>query len=219
MPHGMVDGSAHAAQHTRSAGAVMPGGLTHVVPDAHCEPTPVHVRHVAPLASIVDGIGSPQGTIPAPLHVGQQPVARHSSVPVQRVPTPMQSRLPMHVSGTSTPQSTMSGVTHASVHSHTPAMHARPAGHGPMQWPPQPSSTPHIASGAHVGMHSQRPVSGLHSSCAPGQVPVQKPPQPSGVPHAASAGQRGMQTHAPPMQRSGSAHAGSQPHVSTHMPF
>lgn len=71
----------------------------------------------------------------------------------------------------------------------------------------------------HVGTHSQRPVSGLQTSCAPVQLPLQKPPQPSGAPHAASAAQCVMHSQWFAMQRWGGMHGGSQPQVSTQWPL
>jgi hypothetical protein len=78
-PHATLLALAQVPQHSRSVGAVMPGGLTQLVPDGHIEPTPVHVRHVG------EGIGSPHATLPADAHVGQHvPVAP----PVQVLPAP-----------------------------------------------------------------------------------------------------------------------------------
>lgn len=61
---------AQVPQHSRSAGIVVPGGWMQLVPEAHIEPTPVHVRQLD------EGIGSPQATVPAPAQFGQHvPVA------------------------------------------------------------------------------------------------------------------------------------------------
>ncbi len=219
MPQGTLEAAAHAPQHTRSVGALMPGGLTHVSAPVHIEPTPVQSAHVRPVVSTESAITSPQGTALAAAQPGQHASITQVDPGSQRVPRPAQSMLAMHVSGMSVPQSTMSAAMQSSRHVHAPDTHVRPLGHGPSQRPPQPSESPHAASSAHDGMHSQRPVSGLHSSRAPGQVPTQNPPQPSGSPHAASAAQRGVQMHVPPTQRAGASHAGSQSHVATHVPF
>lgn len=218
VPHATDEGSAHAPQQLKSV-LPPPGRSTQAVPPAHIVPVPLQVRQVSPPSSIASGISAPQGTLPAPGHRGQQVPSRQSSPPSQRVPTPVHDVLPMHVSGMSLPQSTMPAARQSSVQVHTPATHARPSAQGPMQSPPQPFGVPHVASSAHSGMHSQRPVSGLHSSRGPGQVPVQKPPQPSGSPHTASAAQRGMQVQVPAMHRAGASHIGSQPQVSMQSPF
>jgi hypothetical protein len=63
------------------------------------------------------------------------------------------------------------------------------------------------------------PRSGLHTSCAPGQLPLQKPPQPFGAPHIAPAGQLGTQMQWLSMQRAGGVHAGVHAHVSWHVPL
>jgi hypothetical protein len=134
MPHGMVAGSAHAPQHSRCVGIVVPGGFTHVVGDAHIEPTPVHVRHAWPSASTWFGIVTPHATALAAGQFGQhEPIASHVVPDAQRVPVPVHVMLPMHVAGIASPQSTMPGATHTSVHVQVPEMHARPPAHGPMQ--------------------------------------------------------------------------------------
>lgn len=219
MPHGTLEAAAHAPQHTRSVAALVPGGFTHAVLAGHSLPTPVQSAHVRPRVSTESAIGSPHGTVPAASQPGQHASITHVDPGSQRVPRPVQSMLAMHVSGMSVPQSTIAGARQSSRQLHTPSTHVRPLGHGPMQRPPQPSDWPHVASSGQLGMHSQRPVSGLHSSCGPGQVPTQKPPQPSGSPHIASAAQRGVQTQVPAMQRAGASHSGSHPHVSTQVPF
>lgn len=216
VPHGTVEGSAHAPQHVRST---PPPGRSVQVPEAQSVPVPVQVRQDAPRSSTAAGIGMPHATLEALAHPGQHASDKHSEPAGQRVPVPVQAMLPMQVSGTSVPQSTMSALKQPSVQVHTPATQVRPSVHGPSQRPPQPSESPHIASAAQEGMHSQRPVSGLHSSLGPGQGPVQKPPHPSGAPQAASAGQRGTHTQLPAMQRAGASHAGSQSHVATQAPF
>ena len=218
IPHATEEGSAHAPQQLKSV-LPPPGRSTQVVLPAHIVPVPAQVRHTAPLSASASGMSAPQGTLPAPGQRGQQVPARQSRPLSQRVPSPVHVVLPMQVSGISVPQSTMAGPRQSSVQVHTPATQARPSAQGPMQRPPQPSAVPHAASTGHAGMHSHRPVSGLHSSRGPGQVPTQKPPQPSGSPQAASAAQRGMQVQVPAMQRSGASHIGSQPHVGMHVPF
>ena len=216
VPQGTLEGSAQPPQQVRST---PPPGLSTQAPLLHIVPVPLQSRHTAPAALRASGMGMPQPTLPAAPHAGQQLPSRHSLPAAQRVPSPVQAMLPMHVAGMSMPQSTIAGAMQSSVHVHDPATQLRPSVHGPLQAPPQPSGAPHIAPGAQLGMHSQSPVSGLHSSDAPGQVPGQKPPQPSGAPQAASAAQRGTQTHEPPMQRAGATHAGSQPQVSMQVPF
>lgn len=148
-----------------------------------------------------------------------EPIASQSLPAAQRVPVPVHVVAPMQVAGMLVPQSTIAGVRHAAVHVQTPAMQVSPLAHGPMQWPPQPSASPHIEDAVHVGTHWQRPVSGLQTSCGFAHGPPQKPPQPSGVPQVASAGQCVMQTQRLLMQRSGGEHAGEQPQVSTHVPL
>jgi hypothetical protein len=134
MPHGMVAGSGHAPQHSRCVGIVVPGGFTHVVGAAHIEPTPVHVRHALPAASTWFGIVTPHATAVAAGQLGQhEPIASHVAPAGQRVPVPVHVMLPIQVAGTPTPQSTIAGATHTSVHVHVPATHARPPAHGPMQ--------------------------------------------------------------------------------------
>ncbi len=219
MPHGTLEAAAQAPQQTRSSGALIPGGLVHVVPAVHIAPTPGQVRHARPVVSIAAGIVSPHGTALAAAQLGQHASMRQVAVPSQRVPRPVQSMLPMQVSGMSVPQSTISAARQPSPHSQAPATHVRPSVHGPSHSPPQPSDVPHVASMGQLGMHSQRPVSGLHSSRGPGHGPTQKPPHPSGAPHAASAGQRGTHVQRPAMQRSGGMHGGSQSHVGTQVPF
>lgn len=219
VPHGTDEAAGHAPQHTRAVGALVPGGFTQVVGAVQSEPTPVHARHGLPSSSMAPGMVIPHGIEPGASQPGQHAPPRHSSVPSQRVPSPVHGIEPEHVSGTSSPQSTMPGATQVVVQVQTPATHARSRSQGPLQRPPQPSESPHMASVAQLGMHSQRPVSGLHSSCAPGHGPTQNPPQPSGSPQAASAAQRGMHTQLPAMQRAGASHAGSQSHVSMHVPF
>lgn len=219
MPHGMEEAAAHAPQQTRSVAALVPGGFTQLSVPVQSEPTPVQSAQVRPSVSTESAIGSPHVTALAAGQLGQHASATQVEPASQRVPRPVQSMLAMHVSGMSVPQSTMSAARHASRQLHTPSTHVRPLGQGPLQRPPQPSESPHAASSAHVGMQSQTPVSGLHSSCGPGHAPTQKPPQPSGAPHAASAAQRGVQLHTPPMQRAGATHAGSQSHVATQVPF
>lgn len=219
IPHGTVEAAGQAPQHTRSVGRLVPGGLTQLRLDGHAVPTPVQSRQVRPRPSRGSGIRSPHATSRAAGQSGQHEPIRHSAPLGQRVPVPGQVLLPMQLSGTSVPQSTMSGARQSSVQVQTPATQVRPSVHGPSHRPPQPSEVPHAASAGQRGMHSQRPVSGLHSSLGPAQGPTQKPPQPSGSPHAASAAQRGMQVHTPAMQRSGATQAGAQSHVSTQVPF
>jgi hypothetical protein len=219
MPHGTVEADGHAPQQTRSVGRLVPGGLTQLSVAGHAVPVPVQSRHTRPSPSRGSRIGSPQATSRVAGQRGQHEPMRHSAPVGHRVPVPVQVALPMQLSGTSSPQSTMSGVRHVSVQVHMPATQVRPSVQGPSQRPPQPSESPHAASAAQLGMHSQRPVSGLHSSRGPAQGPTQKPPQPSGSPHAASAAQRGMHVHTPAMQRSGAMHGGSQPQVCTQLPF
>jgi hypothetical protein len=219
MPHGTLDGDAQAPQHTRAVGPPPPGGSTHERPAGHTLPTPGQARQSRPRSSVAGGMGVPHATVPEVAHSEQQLPSMHVSPAGQRVPVPAHVRLPMQVSGTSTPQSTASAPRHTSVHSHRPSTHARPSAQVPGHRPPQPSESPHAASGAHDGMHSQRPVSGLHSSRGPGHVAGQKPPHPSGVPHVASAGQRGTHTQRFPMQRSGGVHGGSHAQVGMQVPF
>lgn len=190
----------------------------HVVPGSHDVPTPVQLRHVRPSESLTLVIASPQAVALAAGHGGQHAPSRHSPPASHRVPRPVHASPPAHVAGMSTPHATSLAARHSRLHSQRPSTQPCPRGHAPSQRPPQPSGAPHAASGAHEGTHSQSPVSGLHSSSALAHGPQQNPPQPSGVPHAASAGQRRTQAHTPPMQRSGAAHGGSQPHVATQRP-
>ncbi len=85
------------------------------------------------------------------------------------------------------------------MHSHRPAVHAKPDGQRvpvPHEGPPShtlgtgaPQSTPAAAVAAgHRGAHSQSRVSTLQRSPAP-QPPEHRPPQPSSAPHIASAAQ------------------------------
>jgi hypothetical protein len=220
MPHGTVAGSAHGAQHSRAVSSVVPGGLTHVRPGLHREPTPVQLRHVLPAASRAAGIGVPHGYSLGAEQIGQHaPIASQSLPSGQCVPVPGHATPPMHVGRSATPQSTVSGGAQVSVQVQLPLTHMRLPGHGPRQRPPHESSSPHAEPGVHEGKHWQRPVSGLQTSCAPLHAPLQKPPHPSGAPQSASAGQCGMHTQRLSMQRCGGVHAGEHPHVSTQVPF
>lgn len=116
------------------------------------------------------------------------------------------------------PHVTMSGARQVEVQAHAPATHARPPVHGPLQWPPQPSSAPQTLPAGQEGTHSHVPVSGLQTSCAPVHAPSQKPPQPSGSPHATPEGQCRTHWQWLATQRSGGVHAGLHAHVSTQVP-
>lgn len=215
IPQGTLEAAGQAPQQVCVSA---PGGSTHIVPAGHMLPKPGHVRHVAPPA-MGSGISSPQGTLAGAAQAVQHEPAMHVAPDGQRVPVPAQGSLPMQVSGTSSPQSTIAAGTHVSAQVHTPAMHVRESGQGPMHLPPHPSLAPHGASGAQRGMHSQRPVSGLHSSLGEAQVPVQKPPQPSSAPQTPSGAHEGVQMQRFATQRAGGMHGGSQPQVSTQVPF
>lgn len=162
VPQGTDDGSAHPAQQARSTPP--PGRLVQLVPLPHIVPVPLQVRHTAPEASRASAMSAPHATLPAPGQRGQQSPSMQSLPEGQRVPSPTQLELPMQVAGIGVPQSTMPGERQPSVQVHAPATQARPRSQGPEHAPPHPSGAPHIASGAQLGMHSQRPVSGLHSS-------------------------------------------------------
>jgi hypothetical protein len=220
IPH-MTDAAVgHCPQHTRSAGAVVPGGFTHDWPEiVHSVPTPVQSLQVRPRSSTESGIASPHVTVDAATQPGQQLRITQVDPDGQRVPSPGHVLDPIHESGMSVPQSTIGAGKHASVHAQTPSTQVCPDAHGPLHSPPHPSDAPHIASVGHMGIHSQSPVSGLHSSWGPAQVPLQNPPHPSGAPHAPPRSQRGTHTQVPAMQREGAIHAGSHPHVSMHVPL
>lgn len=120
----------------------------------HIEPTPVHVRHALPIASTWLAIVVPHGTAVGPGQSGQhEPIASQSLPAAQRVPVPGQAVLPVHVGGRLVPQSIMSAVTQDAVHVHAPATQDSPPAQGPSQWPPQPSSSPHIEVLVHVVTH------------------------------------------------------------------
>jgi len=219
VPHINVGELAHSAQHVRSLGRVVPGGLTQLLSVLHIVPTSVHVRHAWPSASWSGGVVAPHGTLAAVGQSGQhEPAASQSVAAGQRVPRPLHASAPKQVGGMSVPQTIISAATHSPVHAHTPDTHVKPPSHGPLQRPPQPSGAPHVALALQAGQHSQRPVSALQTSSAPAQVPPQKPPHPSGNPHAAPAGQ--LRTHAQmlSMQRCGGRHEGTQSQVATHAP-
>jgi hypothetical protein len=152
MPHATVAGSAQLPQHSCTVG--MLGGTTQLVGDAHIVPRPLQVRHAWPAASTWFGTVTPHATELAAGQGGQhEPIASHVAPAGQRVPVPGHVMLPMHVAGRLMPQSTIAGATHAEVHVHVPATHASPPAHGPMQWPPQPLSSPHIEAPVQVGTH------------------------------------------------------------------
>lgn len=79
MPQATLEAAGQLAQHTRSSGEVVPGGLAHERPGSQRVPKPAHVRQSEA------GIGSPQsiaeGALHAPQHMPPAP-------PVQVVPAP-----------------------------------------------------------------------------------------------------------------------------------
>jgi hypothetical protein len=162
VPQGADDGSAHPPQHVRSTPP--PGRSVQLAPLPHIVPVPLQLRHTAPEASRESGMSAPHATLPAPGQRGQQSPSMQSLPEGQRVPSPVQLELPMQVGGIGVPQSTMPAERQPSVQVHAPATQVRPRSQGPVHAPPHPSGAPHRASGAQLGMHSQRPVSGLHSS-------------------------------------------------------
>ena len=162
VPQGTDEGSAHPPQQVRSVAP--PGRSTQAVPLPHMLPVPLQVRHTAPEASRASGMSTPHATLPAPGQRGQQSPSMQSLPDAQRVPSPVQIELPMQVAGIATPQSTMPAERQSSVQVHAPATQVRSRSHGPVHGPPHPSGAPHTASGAQLGMHSHKPVSGLHSS-------------------------------------------------------
>ena len=98
---------------------------------------------------------TPHATPAALGHAGQhEPIASHVLPAAHIVPVPGQWWLPMHVAGSDMPHAMVAGATQLLVHVHAPATHVSPAvEHGPMQCPPQPSSSPHIDVAVHVGTH------------------------------------------------------------------
>lgn len=79
VPQATVALLGQSPQHSRSSGSVVPGGVTHVVPVAHIEPTPVHVRQVD------IGMGVPQAMFSGAVHAAQHTPA---APPVHDVPEP-----------------------------------------------------------------------------------------------------------------------------------
>ena len=87
-------------------------------------------------------------------------------------------------------------------------VHTRPSMHRPTHCPPQPSLAPHSASGAHRGVHTQRPVVVLHVSLLAAQrvpAPHDGPPghtlaivTPQSTVAGSVLGHAGTQRHAPP---------------------
>ena len=108
-PHGIDDGGAQSAQHTRSLSALVPGGRMQPSPEGHTVPWSVHSRHAAPVASTASGTGTPHATVVRLAHPGQQLPSMHSAPASQRVPAPVQVIPPMHGGGTGSPHATSDG--------------------------------------------------------------------------------------------------------------
>lgn len=143
----------------------------------------------------------------------------------QRVPVP-HAGPPGHTLGTGWPHVTLASAPaggHAGAHSHmaVSVLQRWPAGHPELQRPPQPSSDPHAAFIAQLGVHEHWPVVGLHVCRGSGHWPMQRPPQPSSAPHMAPIGQLGVHWHVPNTQRSFAPRmqGDAQPQVSTQRPL
>ena len=120
MPHATLEDVGHGAQHTRSVGALVPGGAVQIWPGSQLVPTPPQVRQVRPSVSVTS-IGVPQVMVEAVGHAGQHAPSRQLAPSSHRVPCPVHSSPPTQVAGMSSPQATSSAARHSLRHSHRPS--------------------------------------------------------------------------------------------------